>query len=99
MEKGIPLEHYVKYRSVAQLDCLKHLKEHKISWYVVFSIPGFFDTLYTLPRDEFELYFGDDVNLFEIQRKYNNSPKTQNFLYRVQKIISLYIEKENKKDK
>lgn len=90
----IKLEQYTKYCSVSQNDCLLHLKEHKISWFVVFSIPGFYDLLYSLPNDEFELYYGSDVDLNLLYNKYKSSHKTQEYLKDLNKKISQYLKKK-----
>jgi hypothetical protein len=79
---------------VAQNDCLIHLKQHKISWYVVFSIPEFYNLLYNLPKDEFELYFGSSMNLQNLYNKYQGSQKTKEFLSKVQEKIARYIRKQ-----
>lgn len=92
-DKGIPLERYVSYCSVSQNDCLIHLKEHKISWYTVFGIPGFFELLNNLPKDEFELYYGSDVDLNYLLNKYRGSFKTQEYSSELKKKISSYLQK------
>ena len=79
IEKGIAFSAYGQYRSVAQLDFLKHLKEHRISWYCITGIPKLFDIIYDLPSDEFQLYFGPDVDIFSIKNKYENSVSTKQF--------------------
>lgn len=103
LEKGLALRNYVSYRSVSQNDCLRHLKEHKISWYVVFSIPNFYELLYNMPEDEFVLYYGSDLSLTELYTRYNNSQKTQKFLAEMHNKVSIFIQnsiqKTNKLDK
>jgi hypothetical protein len=92
--KNIRLEDYSKHCSVAQNDCLIHLKEHKISWYSVFSIPGMYDILYKMPRDEFELYYGSDLDLNKMYNCYKSSIKTQNYLEELKRKISHYLKKK-----
>lgn len=94
IEKNIFLENYTKFCSVAQHDCLIHLKQHKISWYVVFSVPNFYELLYSLPKDEFELYFGTKVNLNTLYNRYSGSIKTVQFLNNVRNKLSKYIRKQ-----
>jgi hypothetical protein len=94
IEKEISFSEYPKFCSVAQNDCLIHLKQHKISWYVVFSIPEFYNLLYNLPKDEFELYFGSSMNLQNLYNKYQGSQKTKEFLSKVQEKIARYIRKQ-----
>ena len=92
LEKCVELRDYVGYCSIAQNDCLKHLKEHKISWYVIFSIPGFYELLHNMPDDEFTLYYGSDIDIQELYTKYNNSSKTQNLLSEMRKKVSLFVQ-------
>lgn len=89
--KGIPLERYTAHCSVAQNDCLIHLKEHKISWYLVFSIPHFYELLHNLPRDEFELYYGSDIDLNALYNRYSLSIKTQQFLAKKKSQITTFV--------
>ena len=91
IEKKITLDGYTRHCSVAQNDCLIHLKEHKISWYLVFDIPHFHDLLYRLPEDEFELYYGSDVDLTKMQAQYRSSQKTQDFLAGIRRKITPFI--------
>jgi hypothetical protein len=93
-ENRINLSEYTKYCSVAQNDCLTHLKQHKISWYLIFSIPNFYELLYNLPKDEFELYFGTKVSLSKLYDKYNSSSKTKQFLSNIQDKIATYVRKQ-----
>jgi hypothetical protein len=78
-DKNIKFKDYTKFKSVAQNDCLIHLKEHKISWYTVFDIPGFYELLYNLPEDEFQLYFGK-VSLHDINIKLKSSNSTKELI-------------------
>lgn len=93
ISKNIPLEHYPRYCSVAQNDCLKHLKEHKISWFLIFSIPHFHSLMNNLPPDEFQLYYGTDVSLSVLYSRYQSSLTTQKYLMAVKNKISEYITK------
>lgn len=92
-EKKLLLRQYVDHCSISQNDCLKHLKEHKISWYVVFSIPKFYELLMNLPKDEFYLYFGEDLDLIEIRRCYMNSPEGRRYCENIKNKISQFLEK------
>jgi hypothetical protein len=82
IEKKIPLNKYLDYKTVAQNDFLLHLKQHKISFYAAFAISGVYYHLLNMPYDEFGLYFGDDVDLDSMWNKFANS-----------KIIKPYLEK------
>jgi len=96
ISKKITLDKYATYQSVVQPDCLIHLKEHKISWYLVFDIPGLYNTLYSLAADEFALYFGD-VNLHEIQIRLKSSTKAQRLINKaIHKLKEhLYLQKQS----
>jgi hypothetical protein len=96
IEKNIPIDGYTSYRSVAQNDCLKHLKEHSISWYCVFFIPRFRDLLYDLPKDEFELYFGSDIDLNDMEQKLINSTDAKRILVEGIKKITTFVQKKLK---
>lgn len=80
LEKEITVGEYMFYKSVSQNDFLKHLKEHKISWYMIFGIPSMVDFIYKMDTDEFELYFGDDVNLGDLQYRFNNSQRAKKMI-------------------
>jgi hypothetical protein len=93
-ERKINLNQYTKFCSVAQNDCLIHLKEHKISWFLVFNVPGFYNLLYNLPRDEFELYYGSSIDLYALYDRYNSSAKTRDFLDKIKGKIAQYLQKK-----
>lgn len=97
VEKGINLHEYTKHRSVVQYDCILHLKEHKISWYTIFAFSDFYSLLYNLPKDEFELYFGDKVDLAEIYSRYTRSTKTINYMNSLKEKVAWYVRKELQK--
>jgi hypothetical protein len=93
IEKNISVQEYPFYKSVTQHDFLKHLKEHRISWYMVFGIPGMLDHLHKMDPDEFELYFGDSINLGELQFKYSTSPKGKEIIEKGMKKMSEIVAK------
>lgn len=93
-QNNLTLDQYTKNCKVSQNDCLIHLKEHKISWYVIFNIPGFYDLLHSLPTDEFQLYYGSDINLNSLFKRYKSSSKTQEYLNRLNTKISHYLKKK-----
>lgn len=96
IEKNISLSSYVDFKSVAQNDCLKHLKEHAISWYLVFCIPKFRDLLFDLPKDEFELYFGSDIDLQDMENKLNQSTDAKRIIQKGTEKIKDFIQKKLK---
>lgn len=98
IEKNISLDSYVKYKSVCQYDCLIHLKEHKISWYCVFGIPKLFDVIYDLPSDEFELYFGTNIDMNDIKNKFDKSQRAKELFREGLKKIDLFVKKKLKYD-
>ena len=92
LEKNIPLNDYSSYKSISQFDFLKHLKDHKISWYIVFCIDNLYQKLYTMDREEFELYFGSDLSLSQMYSKYMSSEQAKPFLdKKIKKIADLII--------
>jgi hypothetical protein len=93
LDKGITLEKYTSYCSVSQRDCLKHLKEHKISWYAVFGIPHFYDILHNLPSEEFEMYFGGDVDIVELHDRYLSCKETVQMVAKIKDIIAKFLRK------
>lgn len=80
VEKNIRLDQYIGYKSVAQNDFLLHLKQHKISFYAIFAIPGVYYHLLNIPDDEFGLYFGDDLDLDGMWNRFNGSKKAKSYL-------------------
>jgi hypothetical protein len=98
VEKRIPFESYTSYRSVAQLDFLKHLKEHKISWYCVTGLPSLLSIVYDLPEDEFLLYFGSDIDLFAVKQKYDNSVKTKKLFADVAPKLANFVRQKLQKN-
>src|SRR5690606_33348000 len=57
--KKIPLRDYPYYKSVAISDCLGHIKDHKVSPYVMFSFPELYTVVSNVDSDIFKLFFGD----------------------------------------
>lgn len=94
IEKGLTLETYTSYCSVSQRDCLKHLKEHKISWYSVFGIPNFYDILHNLPSEEFEMYFGSDVDIVQLHDRYLSCRETVQLVSKIKDIVSKFLKKK-----
>jgi len=76
----IHLKDYVRYKSIAQNDCLKHLKNHQISWYMAIALNGFLALLLGMPRDEFTLYFGDEIDLNKLIGAYGSSILAKPFI-------------------
>ena len=93
VEQNIPLSLYCKHKSVVQNSVLIHLKQHKISFYVIFDIPNLYTTLLNMPDDEFELYFGSDINLQDIYVKYNSSKKAKDYIKKSVPKIEEYLKK------
>jgi len=86
-EKNIKLRDYVFHKTVIQPDCLKHLKEHRISWYLVFDIPGMLAKISELSADEFILYFGSDKNYGDFLVTLNKFPEVRRFIQKGLKLI------------
>lgn len=82
---------YTSYRSVAQPDCLKHLKQHQISWYVIFDTPGFLKQVSNMQRDEYEIYFGSDKEYTEYLTVLNNFPDVRTFIQRGLKLLEKHL--------
>lgn len=93
IENNIPLQQYVNHKTVVRNTCLKHLKEHKVSWYCIFVIPGLYEFLHKLPDDEFALYFGSELDLNTILNNYNGAKTAKEFLEKITKKLQKYIEK------
>jgi hypothetical protein len=91
IEKKIPLSKYVEYKSVAQNDFLLHLKQHKVSFYVIFDIPDLYLALINLRDDEWSLYFGDDIDINDIRILYERSKVAKPLIKEKIKQISLFI--------
>jgi hypothetical protein len=86
-EKNIKLRDYVFYKTIIQPDCLKHLKEHRISWYLLFDIPGMLTKISELSVDEFTLYFGSDKNYGDFLVTLNKFPEVRTFIQKGLKLI------------
>lgn len=97
LEKGIQVDDYPFYKSVTQCDFLKHLKEHRISWYVAVATSNMYVHLYKMEPDEFELYFGSEVNLSDLQYRLNTSSKARNMIEVGHKKIKDFVAKSLKK--
>lgn len=93
-ERNLLLEMYCRECSVSQNDCLMHLKEHKISWYAIFSVPGFYELLKSLPVDEFELYYGSNISLDYLYNRYQSSEVARNYCAELKRKISSYLQKK-----
>jgi len=96
-EHDLMLNQYIRFKSIAQNDCLKHLKNHQISWYLVMAIPGFINLVQSLPRDEFSLYFGEDIDLNFLISAYGSSKLAKVFLEKkIREIDEFLIKKKDK---
>ena len=93
IDNKISLDMYVSHKSVAQPDYLIHLKTHKISFYVIFAVPNMYYSLLNLPEDEFELYFGTDIDIDALMVRYNSSKITKNFLNERVPLVATHIRK------
>ena len=94
LEKGLTLDRYTSYCSVSQRDCLKHLKEHKISWYSIFGIPHFYDILHSLPSEEFEMYFGGDVDIVHLHDRFISCKETVQLVSKMKDIVVNFLQKK-----
>lgn len=97
IEKRISVSDYIYYKSITQNDFLKHLKEHHISWYVVFGIKGMMDIIHKLDSDEFELYFGSNINIGELQYSYSSSKTAKVFIEKGLQKITNFVTKSLKR--
>ena len=91
IEHNLFLHQYVHYKSVAQNDCLKHLKNHQISWYLVLALPNFLKLIQTMPDDEFSLYFGEEIDLNHLIASWASSKLTRQFLEKKVKEIDQFL--------
>lgn len=94
IEKGILFEQYAHYKTISQNDCLKHLKNFQISWFLIYDIPGLIQILTCLPSDEFSLYFGDNISLSQIAYKYTHSKVAVPYIKTKVQQIKKYITKK-----
>lgn len=74
IEKGIQLNEYPFYKSVAYNDCLKHIKDHYVSPLIAFIFPELYTIISNLDEDVFSLYYGD-IDFEKLQTKYENDPE------------------------
>lgn len=72
LEKNLRLSDYAFYKSIAYNDCLKHIKDHYVSPYIIFCIPELHSLIVNLEDDIYKLYYGD-MNLEELQKIYENN--------------------------
>lgn len=91
VEKQIELDAYPSYRSIAQYDFIIHLKQHKVSFYAIFALPNTYYCLLNLPIDEFQLYFGIDINLDDMHNRYHSSREAKKWLEENVQKIRKYI--------
>ena len=94
LEHSLLLNQYTNYKSVAQNDCLKHLKQHQISWYLVLAIPHFLRLIQSLPEDEFILYFGSEIDLNFLIASYASSKVTRQFLEKKVRELDIFLIKK-----
>ena len=94
LASNLLLNQYIRFKSVAQHDCLKHLKQHQISWYMVLAIPGFLKLIQEMPDDEFGLYFGAEIDLNFLIASYASSKVTRHFLEKKIRELDLFLMKK-----
>lgn len=82
---------YSSYRSVAQPDCLKHLKQHQISWYLIFDTPGFLQQITEMQRDEYELYFGEGKEYTDYLNRLNQNPEIRRFIQKGLRLLDTHL--------
>ena len=95
IEHKLFLYQYVQYKSVAQNDCLKHLKNHQISWYLVLVLPGFLSLIQAMPLDEFSLYFGEEIDINHLITAWAGSRVTRQFLEKKVREIDQFLIQKN----
>lgn len=96
-EKNLSLNDYAFYKSVVYNDCLKHIKDHYVSPYIIFCIPELHSLIVNLDDDVYKLYYGD-MDLEKLQRTYENDENIKNLCNKCKKKISTkLLEKLNSK--
>lgn len=78
IEKNIRLNEYPFYKSIAQHDFLKHIKDHYISIYTIFCFPEMYSIISNLDGDIYKLFFGD-IDIIKYQKQYENSKNITEF--------------------
>jgi hypothetical protein len=95
IEKKIPLHRYLNQKSGYIYAWLDHYREHKINPYCLFELGDVFLILNGVPKDELYLFAN---NLYETlvsyHSKYENSPKTKEFVRDGVKKVKFFVEKE-----
>jgi len=97
IRNNILLSDYMKYSKGITSIWMKHIKEHKISVYVLLEFPEFYSTIQTTPSDEVYMFLGYIYdNLQTYINRYNTSVIARKFVKEGMKKISDFIEKNIK---
>lgn len=97
LEKKILLSQYIYYKTIVQNDFLKHIKEHRVCWYLIFGLKYALDILHKMEADEFELYFGTDIDLSSMYDQYINSKEAKPLIGKGLKKIEEFVSKKLKR--
>jgi hypothetical protein len=90
--KNIKLSQYPFYKSVCLEDCLRHIKDHNVSMYVIFSFPELYSLIVNMESDVYKLYFGE-LNLVEMQNKLLRSKVAFPLTQKLKEVISIRLNK------
>ncbi len=83
LDNKIKLDEYISYRPKSTFSWMQHLKEHKISIYVLFGFENLQETINLIPQDEVTLLLGEDINsIYRYKTRYHNSSKAKLLIHK-----------------
>lgn len=91
--KNIRLRDYPFYKTTSIEDCIKHIKDHKVSMYVIFSFPALYSVIINLESDIHNLFFGD-ISIQDLQNKISKSKVAFELTRQLNSVVSKKLDKE-----
>lgn len=81
IENKIPIEEYILHSGGVTYTWMKHIKERKISIYVMFNFSNLFDIIHSIPKDEIDLLLGNIINEISIYKnRYDTSKQARHII-------------------
>ena len=95
LENKISLEKYLYHKTGYMLSWLNHYREHRINPYCLMEMGNFLSVLDSLPKDEIALFAQNlDQNLIAYKTRYNQSPKTKEYVKKLTNTIKDFVKKQ-----
>lgn len=94
IKNKISIKEYPTFSLGSTYTWMKHVKEHNVSIYVMFSFPKVFDIIRSVPNDELDLFLGNIApSLAQFKNRYDTSKEARRIVKEGFKRITPVVEK------